>query len=416
MEVFKAFFLLGLTSFGGPTAHLGFFREAFTQKRKWLTDAAYADLVALCQFLPGPASSQTGFAIGLLRAGPAGAAAAFVAFTLPSALAMGAFGVLAASLPDGMGAGVLHGLKVVAVAVVAQAVLGMARSLCPDNTRAGLAFFALALMLAWPEDSLLPLAVVQLIPFFVGGAVGYWLLQKAIAGAGSSSGSGSGSGSGTTSDDEAAPLSVPLSQRFGVGLLVSVPVLLLVLPVLAGLTGSSFLDFFDAIFRSGALVFGGGHVVLPLLQESVVDPGYLSADDFLAGYGVVQAMPGPLFTIASHMGAAAGMAGTIPGGALIGCLMATIAIFLPGFLLLLGTLPFWASLRDKPKIRAALAGVNAAVVGLLGAALYDPVFTAAVTDKADVAGIALAYFCLAGLKLPPWLVVVGGGLVGLVLV
>ncbi|MGB1027375.1 MAG: chromate efflux transporter, partial [Rhodospirillaceae bacterium] len=335
MEVFKAFFLLGLTSFGGPTAHLGFFREAFTQKRKWLTDAAYADLVALCQFLPGPASSQTGFAIGLLRAGPAGAAAAFVAFTLPSALAMGAFGVLAASLPDGMGAGVLHGLKVVAVAVVAQAVLGMARSLCPDNTRAGLAFFALALMLAWPEDSLLPLAVVQLIPFFVGGAVGYWLLQKAIAGAGSSSGSGSGSGSGTTSDDEAAPLSVPLSQRFGVGLLVSVPVLLLVLPVLAGLTGSSFLDFFDAIFRSGALVFGGGHVVLPLLQESVVDPGYLSADDFLAGYGVVQAMPGPLFTIASHMGAAAGMAGTIPGGALIGCLMATIAIFLPGFLLLL---------------------------------------------------------------------------------
>jgi chromate transporter len=379
-EVFGAFLKLGLTSFGGPIAHLGYFRDEFVTRRKWLSDTAYADLVALCQFLPGPASSQTGFAIGLMRAGWAGAIAAFLAFTLPSALLLVAFALTAASLGGPIADGALHGLKLVAVAIVAQAVLGMARSLCPDAPRASIAAGAVVLL------ALLP-GAVGMVGAILAGAVAGLALGRGTASAGG------------------AALPVPVPRKAAWGALAAFAGLLIALPLLAPL-GQGW-AVADAFYRAGALVFGGGHVVLPLLEAEVVAPGWVTPDAFLAGYGAAQAVPGPLFTFAAYLGA---VLGPTPNG-ITGAALALVAIFLPGFLVLVGCLPFWDSLRRDARAQSAMQGANAAVVGILGAALYHPVFTGAVGGMADF-GLALAGFVLlVAWKTPPWVVVLlGAGL------
>ncbi len=381
-EVFAAFLKLGLTSFGGPVAHLGYFRAEFVERRKWLGERAYAELVALSQFLPGPASSQTGFALGLMRAGLPGALAAWAAFTLPSAVLMLAFAWGAGAIGDtARGAGMLHGLKLVAAAIVAQAVLGMARSLCPDFARATIAVFALFLLV------LLPGSGGQVAAILAGGAIGLLLLRKAPSPAG-------------------AGFSIPLSRRAG-SLCLAAFVLLLAaafLPLGHGLAALA-----AAFYRSGALVFGGGHVVLPLLRDAVVAPGWLSDSAFLAGYGAAQALPGPLFAFAAYLGA---LASPAPGA--FGALVALVAIFLPGLLALTGTLPFWQALRAYPNAQAVMAGVNAAVVGLLGSALYDPVWTGAVHSRLDFAIVVAAFVALVAGRAPPILVVAACALFGLV--
>lgn len=384
-EVFRAFLVLGLTSFGGPVAHLGYFRQAFVERRRWLDEAAYADLVALCQFLPGPASSQVGFALGYGRAGLAGAVAAFVAFTLPSALVLFAVALGAAHLDTPLAASVVASLKILAVAVVAQAVRGMAPSLAPDKRRAGIALGAFALCALWPG------APAQAGAIVAGGALGWWLCRE---------------------DAPPAPArSVGrASRRTGLAALALLVLLALGLPLLAALTGSAGVRVFEGFFRAGAFVFGGGHVVLPLLEAETVRSGWVAPDAFLAGYGAAQLVPGPLFTFASYLGALA----PAPGGA-IGALLATLAIFLPGLLLVLAALPFWESLRAKPAARAALNGANAAVVGLLGAALYDPVWTHAVASPRDAVLAVAAFFLLTLWGRPVWqvalLVVAAGFLV-----
>ncbi|WP_028031866.1 chromate efflux transporter [Gemmobacter nectariphilus] len=375
-EVLAAFVKLGLTSFGGPVAHLGYFRDEFVTRRRWLSDAAYADLVALCQFLPGPASSQVGFALGLMRAGWGGALAAFLAFTLPSALLLVVLALGAAQIEGALALGVLHGLKIVAVAIVAQAVWGMARSLCPDPARAGIAVAAVGLLA------------------FVPGSAGMVTVIALGAAAGLALGRGAGS--------QGVPLAVPVSRSMGVAALVLCGALLLVLPLLAGL-GQGF-ALADRFYRAGALVFGGGHVVLPLLEAGTVATGWVSQDAFLAGYGAAQAVPGPLFTFAAWLGAVMGPA---PNG-VIGAAIALVALFLPGFLILIGVLPFWDRFRRVPWAQSAMQGANAAVVGVLGAALYDPVFVSGITGKAD---FALALVCFTGLvvwRLPSWAVVLLG--------
>jgi len=374
-EVLAAFLKLGLTSFGGPVAHLGYFRDEFVTRRRWLSEAAYADLVALCQFLPGPASSQVGFALGLMRAGWGGALAAFVAFTLPSALLLLVLALSAARIEGALALGVLHGLKIVAVAIVAQAVWGMARSLCPDPARAGIAVAAVALLA------------------FVPGSAGMVTVISLGAAAGLALGRGAGS--------EGA-LAVPVSRRAGVAALVLFGGLLLVLPMLAGLGQG--LALTDSFFRAGALVFGGGHVVLPLLEAGTVAPGWVSADAFLAGYGAAQAVPGPLFTFAAWLGAVMGPA---PNG-VIGAAIALAALFLPGFLILIGVLPFWDRFRRLPWAQSAMQGANAAVVGVLGAALYDPVFVSGIHGKADFALAVACFIALVVWRLPSWAVVVLG--------
>jgi len=380
-SIFAVFLRLGLTCFGGPVAHLGYFREEFVEKRKWLTDAAYAELVALSQFLPGPASSQTGFALGLMRGGYAGGAAAWLGFTLPSALIMvaAAYGL---SYADGPAAqGVIDGLKLVAVAVVAQAVLGMWRNLCPDMPRGTIAVIALALLAA------VPMVGTQLGVIAAGALAGLALLRDG-------------------GNRDATPLSGPVSAKSGSAFLVLFVALLALLPLLAFFPA---LDLAEAFYRAGALVFGGGHVVLPLLDEATVARGWISSDDFLAGYGVAQAVPGPLFTFAAYLGAAATPEPNGPAGALI----ALVAIFLPGILLVMGALPFWDRLRVQPKIRGAIAGANAAVVGVLAAALYDPIFVTAVQDGLSLAIAALAFAALTLWRLPVLLVVLltaGAGL------
>ncbi|WDR07479.1 chromate efflux transporter [Devosia rhodophyticola] len=376
LDVLLAFFRLGLTSFGGPVAHLGYFRQEFVVKRGWIDEPGYADIVALCQFLPGPASSQVGFALGLRRAGAWGGLAAWVGFTLPSAIALIAF-AYAASLFDGpVGAAILHGLKLVAVAVVAQAVWGMAKTLCPDRTRGTIGALAAMLVL------LVGGAFGQIAAIVLGGAAGLAFLSNLKA-------------------PETGHLAFPISRTVGIVALVLFAILLLGLPLLASIgSGGVGLALFDGFYRSGALVFGGGHVVLPLLQEQVV-PQFIGADSFLAGYGAAQAVPGPLFTFAAYLGTVIG-SNTIGPIAAIICL---IAIFLPGLLLVVGAMPFWEQFRTLPKGRAIMAGANAAVVGILGAALYDPVWTSAVIAPVDVA-IALAGFGLLVLwKAPPTLVV-----------
>lgn len=372
-EVFAAFLKLGLTSFGGPIAHLGYFRDELITRRGWLSDAAYADLVALCQFLPGPASSQVGFALGLQRAGWLGALAAFTAFTLPSALILFAFAMGATRIDGPLGTGALEGLKIAAVAIVAQAVLGMARNLCPDAPRATIAAGAVAVLAA---------------------VSGPWSMVAAI-GLGAIAGLALGRGAGSNGEQRA----MPVSRRTGTILVLAFLALLVALPLLAGLDQG--LALADGFYRAGALVFGGGHVVLPLLQAEVVQPGWVTPDAFLAGYGAAQAIPGPLFTFAAYLGAVAGPA---PNGA-AGATLALLALFLPGFLILTGVLPFWDRLRRNARAQSALQGANAAVVGILGAALYDPVFTGAIHGLPDLA-LALACFTLlTAWRTPPWAVV-----------
>ena len=387
-EVLAVFLRLGLTSFGGPVAHLGYFRDEFVVRRRWLSDRAYADLVALCQFLPGPASSQVGLAVGLSRAGYLGALAAWTGFTLPSAIALVLFAYGVAALGDVSGAGWLHGLKVVAVAVVAQAVLGMMRSLTPDRERATLAIAAAALVLAVPG------AWGQVGAIALGAIVGATLLR-------------------TEAPTEHALLPLSVGRRTGIAMLAVFFVLLFALPLLAAATSSQSVKLFDAFYRAGSLVFGGGHVVLPLLQASVVPPGWVTNDAFLAGYGAAQAVPGPLFTFAAYLGA---VMGPTPNG-WIGAVICLVAVFLPSFLLVVGALPFWKELRHRPMAQAALRGVNAAVVGLLLAALYHPVWTAGILNGGDFALAAAAFLLLVMWQVPPWLVVIlcaaGGAMLSL---
>ncbi|HEX9322020.1 MAG TPA: chromate efflux transporter [Xanthobacteraceae bacterium] len=378
-SVLLAFLKLGLMSFGGPVAHFGYFRDEFVARRKWLDEATYVDLVALCQFLPGPASSQVGISIGMLRAGLKGALAAWAGFTMPSALAMIAFAYGVASWADAGRGAWLHGLKIVAVAVVAQAVWNMARTLTPDRERATLAIGAAVLMLA------LPSALGQIAVIVLGGMLGWLLLP------------------GATHEDR-APLAVPLSRGIAIGALVLFAALLLGLPLVAGATTSHSIKLIDSFYRSGSLVFGGGHVVLPLLQQQVVPPGWVDNDTFLAGYGAAQAVPGPLFTFAAYLGA---VMAPQPNGVL-GGMLCLLAIYLPSFLLLVGALPFWNELRRRSTVKAALTGINAAVVGLLLAALYTPVWTSAILKPADFAIGLAAFLLLAFWKVPPWLVVMFG--------
>jgi chromate transporter len=376
--VFRAFLVLGFTAFGGPVAHLGYFREAFVERRRWLDERAYADLVALCQFLPGPASSQVGIGIGLAKAGLPGALAAWAAFTAPSALALILFGYGVAALGEAAPPGLLQGLKVAAVAVVANAVWGMARALTPDAPRMTLAALAAIFVLAIPG----PLA--QLGAIVAGGLAGLALLRPA-----------------GRPGEGAAALGVAVPRPLALGCLAAFLALLAGLPLLAGAADSQGLALFDAFYRAGSLVFGGGHVVLPLLQSEVIPPGWVTEDAFLAGYGAAQAVPGPLFTFSAYLGAVADPA---PNG-LLGGLICLLAIFLPSFLLVTGILPFYEALRARPGVQRALAGVNAAVVGLLLAALYRPVWTSAILGPADFALGLAAFVLLAFWKLPPWLVV-----------
>ncbi|MCQ1854352.1 chromate efflux transporter [Neorhizobium galegae] len=383
-EVFLVFLKLGLTSFGGPIAHLGYFRNELVIRRKWIDESGYADLVALCQFLPGPASSQAGFALGLLRGGPLGALAAWAAFTLPSALLLVIFAMSATAFSGPIGEGLLHGLKIVAVAVVAQAVWGMARSLTPDRERVSIALAAVLTVV------FLSSAIGQIAAIALGAVAGLLLCRN-----GQSSSAGN--------------LSFRVPRWVGVLSLIAFFTLLALLPFVASATGSQGLLLFDAFFRSGALVFGGGHVVLPLLQAEVVNSGWVSADAFLAGYGATQAMPGPLFTFAAYLGAVMGPA---PNGA-VGAVIALIAVFLPGFLLVIGALPFWDDFRRRPRAQAAMRGANAAVVGILGAALYSPVWTSAILRPHDFALALTGFVLLTVWKAPPWTVVIAVGMAGI---
>jgi len=376
-EVFVAFLKLGLTCFGGPIAHIGYFRNEFVVRRRWLDEPAYADLVGLCQFLPGPASSQVGFSLGLLRAGYSGALAAWVAFTLPSAIALVLFAYGAAALAGPVGEGLLHGLKLVAVAIVAQAVWGMARTLCPDRRRASIAVAATIIVL-FAGSSMGQIAAIVL-----GGGLG-WLLCRGLA-----------------TEPRGAPLAAHVSSRVGLVALAVFAVLLIGLPVLRSLGMSPTVALVEAFYRSGALVFGGGHVVLPLLREAFVTPGWVGDDAFLAGYGAAQAVPGPLFSFAAYLGAIADS----PLRGLAGAGLGLIGIFLPGFLILVGALPFWDALRQRAGARAMMAGVNASVVGLLAAALYSPLWTSSVRAPADFALALVSFVLLAAWRAPPLLVV-----------
>ncbi|MCC6621444.1 MAG: chromate efflux transporter [Deltaproteobacteria bacterium] len=385
LEVAGVFLRLGCMSFGGPIAHLGYFRAELVERRKWLDDAHYADLVALCQFLPGPASSQVVFALGMQRAGFLGALVASLCFTLPSALLMIGFAYGLARAADPSGAGWLHGLELAAVAVVAQAVWGMGKKLCPDRARLSLCVGSAAVLLAAPG------ALAQVLVIVVGGLVGWRLYHDGVAASSAPPGAHPARGHGAA-----------------VAALVTFGALLLVLPALASATGSRDVVVFESFYRSGSLVFGGGHVVLPLLRAEVVPSGWLTDDQFLAGYAAAQALPGPLFTFAGYLGAAMspGPMGWVHG---LWCLF---AIFLPAWLLIGGALPFWHRLRATRWAQAALAGANAAVVGVLLAALYDPVVTQGVRGPPDAAVALVAFGLLEHWRAPPWLVVVVCAAVG----
>jgi chromate transporter len=375
-EIFLTALRLGLTSFGGPVAHLGYFRDEYVARKRWLDERAYADLVALCQFLPGPASSQVGLGIGLMKGGVAGALAAWIGFTLPSALLLLAFAYGVDAFGHALDGGWLHGLKVVAVAVVAQAVWGMARSLCPDRERFTLAVLATLLALAVPG------ALGQIGAIVAGGLIGWRLFNPSAA-------------------KEHLAMAVPVGRTFGIANLAAFFLLLVALPLGSALYPAQWLQLADSFYRSGSLVFGGGHVMLPLLQAEVVPPGWVSNDAFLAGYGAAQAIPGPLFTFTAYLGA---IMGPEPNG-WRGAALCLVAIFLPSFLLVFGALPFWAELRRLRAMQAALMGVNAAVVGLLLAALYHPVWTSAIATPGDFALGLAAFAALVFWKVPPWLVV-----------
>jgi chromate transporter len=385
-EVFRVFLKLGVSSFGGPIAHIGYFREEFVVRRCWLDEEAFVDLVALCQFLPGPASSQVGFSIGLMRAGYAGAAAAWAGFTLPSAIVLVLFAYGAGVLSGAAGTGLLHGLKLVAVAIVAQAVWGMARTLCPDRERASIALLS-ALIILFSSSSLAQIGAILL-----GGILGLWLCRGAPPMA-------------------KGYIAMPVSRRAGLMALTAFFVLLVGLPVLQTLQSSPGIALFDAFYRSGALVFGGGHVVLPLLREAFVAPGWVSDDVFLAGYGAAQAIPGPLFTFAAYLGA---VVKPSPHG-VAGAGLGLIGIFLPGILILLGALPFWDGFRTRAEAQAVMRGVNAAVVGLLGAALYNPLWTSSVKTPGDFGVALVGFVLLSAWRAPPLLVVVVSAFAGIAL-
>ncbi|WP_026174071.1 chromate transporter [Effusibacillus pohliae] len=377
-EVLRVSLKLGLTSFGGPIAHLGYFHDEYVRQRKWLDERSYADLVALCQFLPGPASSQVGIAIGVMRAGLLGGVASFIGFTLPSVIVLVLFAFLLQGFDVG-NAGWIHGLKIVAVAIVAHAVLGMGQKLAPDRNRATIAMVAAVISLLWPT------AVSQVLLIVSAGVVGLFLYK-----------------SEHTPDQP--NICVPINRHVGIVCLGLFFGLLAALPVLRGLTQFVWVKVFDSFYRAGSLVFGGGHVVLPLLERELVPTGWVSKEAFLAGYGATQAVPGPLFTFASYLGA------TMGGG--FGAFIATVAIFLPAFLLVIGTLPFWDTLRRKPKIQGALIGINAAVVGVLLAALYNPIWISSILAPADFALATILFGMLVFWKLPPWTVVLTGALGG----
>lgn len=367
---------LGLTSFGGPVAHLGYFHEEYIRRRKWMDEQSYAEFVALCQFLPGPASSQVGIGIGTLRAGMLGGIIAWLGFTLPSVIVLVLFAFLLKGF-DIENAGWIHGLKIVAVAIVAQAVFNMGQKLTPDRTRATLAILAMTLTLIWPTSW------TQLTIIVLAAWIGFWLYRKKEI-------------------PIASDLQVPINRTVAVMCLGLFVGLLFVLPLLSQITNNHWFAIADRFYRAGSLVFGGGHVVLPLLEKEVVPTGWISKQDFLAGYGVTQAVPGPLFTFAGYLGA------MIKG--VWGAVLATIAIFLPAYLLIIGALPFWNSLRKSPIMRGALTGVNAAVVGILLAALYNPIWTSAILSPIDFVVAVALFGMLVFWKLPPWMIVIVGAL------
>ncbi|HBG19789.1 MAG TPA: chromate transporter [Desulfobulbaceae bacterium] len=383
LAVFLIFLRLGLTSFGGPIAHLGYFRDEFVARRQWLSERSYADLVALCQFLPGPASSQVGLALGLSRAGYRGALAAWAGFTLPSAIALLLFALGISGYGEILSAGALQGLKIVAVAVVAQAVWGMAKSLCTDVFRVTIMAAATCAVLLFPT------ALGQVAVIIIAALLGVVIFKPA-----------------EVIDHDSLPLMV--RRRTGTIFLLVFFILLAGLPLLAELVPSRTIALIDSFYRAGSLVFGGGHVVLPLLQAEVVPSGLIGNETFLAGYGAAQAVPGPLFTFAAFLGASLKAA---PSG-IIGAAICLLAIFAPSFLLVVGALPFWEQLRRNARMQAALAGINAAVVGLLLAALYTPVWTSAIYKPQDFGLGLVAFIALLFWKLPPWLVVVGTGAAG----
>ena len=382
-SVFLVFLRLGLTSFGGPIAHLGYFREALVTRRQWLSERSYAELVALCQLLPGPASSQVGIGLGLSRAGLAGAVAAWAGFTLPSAIILVLFAQGISAWGGAVPGGLLHGLKIVAVAVVAQAVWGMARSLCTDVPRVTIALFAACAALVWPT------AMGQIGVIVCSAVAGLLLFKSTPPPAG-----------------EKLPFSV--SRKTGLIALTVFLGLLLGLPLMTHFWPSQAMAMVNAFYSAGSLVFGGGHVVLPLLQSATVPNGWVANDTFLAGYGLAQAVPGPLFTFAAFLGASMSVQ---PSG-WAGATVCILAIFTPSFLLVIGVLPFWQKLRHSARSQAALGGVNAGVVGLLLAALYHPVWTSAIAKPSDFAFALTALVALMFWKVPPWLVVLGCGLFG----
>ena len=411
-EVTGAFLRLGLTSFGGPVAHLGYFRNAFVDQRKWLDDREYADLVALCQMLPGPASSQVGMGLGLRRAGLPGLAAAWVTFTLPSAILLTLFALGLSAFGELGDAGWLLGLKAAAVAVVAGAVQSMAKTLTPDARRASIAAAALILMLIIP-NSIVPTALVQIVAIVLGGVLGLVWLKRPHKGEKDreSPAEATAPDTATTAVGSHAPGACVGSRgarRLGVAALIAFAALLFGLPALTAATGDATIRLIDIFYRAGALVFGGGHVVLPLLEAELVPTGLVDHDTFLAGYGAAQAVPGPLFTFAAFLGASMT---TGPSG-ILGAGIALLAIFLPAGLLVIGILPFWERLRSWEPATAALTGVNAAVVGLLGAALYDPVFVEGITSPATLALAVAAFIAGTMWKVPAWATVIGAGLLG----
>ncbi|KAB8130742.1 chromate efflux transporter [Gracilibacillus oryzae] len=374
LEILMISTRLGFTSFGGPVAHLGYFHEEYIRRRRWMDEKAYADLVALCQFLPGPASSQVGIGIGVIRGGILGGFVSFLGFTLPSVAALIIFAIILQGM-DVSDLGWIRGLKIVAVAVVAHAILGMAQKLTPDLSRKAIALLALVITLLWQTT------YTQVGVILLSAIIGFIIFRN-------------------HKDEAASSIKLAISKSFATVCLVLFFSLLILLPLLREATSIQWIAMFDSFYRSGALVFGGGHVVLPLLEQEFVPSGWLSEEAFLAGYGATQAVPGPLFTFAAYLGAV--MNGWTGG------LLATAAIFLPAFLLILGTLPFWDGLRRNPKIKGALMGVNAGVVGILISAFYDPIWTSSILAPIDFAFAAVLFSMLVFWKLPPWIVVVTG--------
>ena len=382
MEILFVSTRLGLTSFGGPTAHLGYFHEEYVRRRKWMDEKSYADLLALAQFLPGPASSQVGIGIGVMRAGVMGGIVSFLGFTLPSVIALILFALLLTGFDIG-NAGWIHGLKIVAVAVVAHAILGMAKKLTPDVKRKSIALFALIGTLIWQTG------YTQIGVILIAALFGFFLYRQ-------------------HEKDEEISAQFPITKSVSAICLLLFFGLLICLPIIRGMTGSYWVAMFDSFYRSGSLVFGGGHVVLPLLEQEFVPTGWLSEESFLAGYGATQAVPGPLFTFAAYLGAV--MKGWQGG------FIATIAVFLPAFLLILGALPFWDRLRNNPKVKGAIMGVNAAVVGILISALYHPIWTSSILTPIDFALASILFSMLVYWKLPPWIVVLTGAIGGTLMV